>query len=71
MKSDTPRTDEAEAIAANFWDSTPVVLADFARQFERELNEAKEHIVDLEDEITQLREANLEITQTLNNIART
>lgn len=76
MKSDTPRTDEAER--AVWRDSlgnrretiTDTVPSDFARQLERELNEAITHVSTLEDEIDQLREANLELTKTLNNIAR-
>lgn len=34
------------------------------------MQETKDHITSLEDEISQLREANLELTKILNNIAR-
>ena len=76
MKSDTPRTnaetvhrdDAYEIVNPPEWKW--VVPSDFARQLERELNEAKAHISTLEDEISQLREANLELTKTLNNIAK-
>lgn len=43
----TPRTDEEEVIAANFWGSTPVVEANFARQLERELITANQKLADL------------------------
>lgn len=65
--SDTPRTD-AQCYGATYYGVN--VSIDFTRQLERELNEAKDHISTLEDEISQLREANLELTTTLNNIAR-
>lgn len=65
----TPRTD---ALRLRFTKGNADLdaLLGLCDMLERELNEAKDLISTLEDEIAQIREANLELTTTLNNIAR-
>lgn len=53
-QSETPRTDAEEFVAKEeaYDCSTMVVSVDFARELERELNESKKRILDMEDSLT-------------------
>lgn len=68
-KSDTPRTD-AQFIGREYLPAEPLVTAKFARELERELNEANDRIRELESELEQCRQKTIELASELNHRAR-